>query len=252
MANRVASLLLLLSPMLNIGCQRIPPIVDYKHSGLDPVTGGIPSPVPIIVVGQIVSSSEIGHPHSSHWDPSHTVQLYQLTARVENVLRGDVALRNTSIFYFMDLGISTGPPRLGMIGKGGTWRTGDRKLFFLQRDSGVLRTVLDNYALCVQPVLTGAHPNYQPRPGESVHQRIVDILLTRGERCSDQEMAQAVSQSTAYSYDLAYAVQKLQQLANNEVPIVKNAARDRLEELSRSWPKIRTGWPDANHTNPTK
>lgn len=55
-----------------------------------------------------------------------------------------------------------------------------------------------------------------------------------------------------YGYDLAYSVRKLRQLSANEAPVVQKAALDKLEELSNSWPKIRTGWPDTEHTSPPK
>jgi hypothetical protein len=75
---------------------------------------------------------------------------------------------------------------------------------------------------------------------------IIDILLDRGQGCGDQQMAQAVSQSRADGYDLAYAVQKLRRLAEEEVPEVRKAAHDKLEQLSFSWPKIRNGWPGSD------
>jgi len=212
----------------------------------------MPSFVPIILVGQIVAYSELGRSRSSRWDATNRIQLCRIIVRVENVLRGGVARDDVPVFFFVSVGSTGGPPQLGMIGRTGRWRIGDRELFFLKRDSGVLRTIIDNYALAAQPVLTGAHTNYKSRPGETVPEMIVDILLTRGQGCSDQQMAQAVSRSVADFFDLPYTVRKLRQLANNEVPVVQKAAHDKLEELSNSWPKIRTGWPDAEQTSPSK
>lgn len=104
----------------------------------------------------------------------------------------------------------------------------------------------------MRPVLTGAHPNYKLCTGETVPETIVDTLLTRAQGCSEQQMAQAVSRSVADFFDLPYTFRKLRQLPNDEVSIGHEAARDKLEELSNSWPEIRSGWPDAQETGPSK
>lgn len=250
MTNRLLASLILLSISLCVSCERVPRLVEYGNNQ-ERSTAESLSAAPIILVGQIAAYRELGRPRPSRFD-AEPIQLCRITVQVETVLRGDVAPGEVPIYFLVNFGSTGGPPQLGMVGRTGNWRIGDRELFFLQRDSGTLRTIIDNYALAARPVLTGAHTSYEPRPGETVPEMIVDILLTRGQECSDQQMAHAVSRSVADFFDLPYTVRKLRQLANDEVPIVKKAALDKLDELSNSWPKIRSGWPDAEQTVPRK
>ncbi len=69
---------------------------------------------------------------------------------------------------------------LGMYGEGGIWHMGDREMFFLRNDSGVLRTICDTWNTCVVPVFSGAHPGFKPDPGKPLAEAIIDLLLTRG------------------------------------------------------------------------
>jgi hypothetical protein len=72
---------------------------------------------------------------------------------------------------------------------------------------------------------------------------IVDILLDRGEGCSDQQMVEALSKSVPEGFDLPYTVEKVRRLSEDKSPEVRKAAREKLERLAYSWPRIRTGWP---------
>jgi hypothetical protein len=173
------------------------------------------------------------------------MQLYKVTVQVENVLRGDVERGTVPIFYFANLYASEGPPRMGMVGRGGQWRIGDRLIWFLRRDAGVLRTVLDTWAQSAKLVFTGSHVNYQPLPGEPLSQMIVDILLDRGDGCSDQQLVEALSESVPEGFDLPYTVQKVRRLNEDKSPEVRKAAREKLDRLAYSWPQIRTGWPES-------
>jgi hypothetical protein len=173
------------------------------------------------------------------------MQLYKVAVQVENVLRGDVNPGTVSIFYFKDLYASAGPQRMGMVGRGGGWRVGDRLIWFLRRDAGVLRTMLDTWAQGTDPDFTGSHVNYRPRPGEPLSQMIVDILLDRGKGCSDQQIVEALSKSVPEWFDLPYTVEKVRRLSEDKSPEVRKAARQKLERMAYSWPQIRTGWPEA-------
>lgn len=219
-------------------------IVDYKNAKSLASDERI-SDAPVILVGTIIRCKEIGRPRSSKWDARLPMQLWRTTVRVENVLRGDPGSGNVNIYFFMDPGPLYGPPRLGVIGKGGTWHLGDREIFFLRRDGGVLRTVFDIWGGCVEQVLTGPHPGYKPRPGESVQQMIVDILLDQSQEIDNEQMAYAVFKSRAFLFDLPYAVRKLQFLETHDAPVVQDAARRQLDELERSWPQIREGRLDS-------
>jgi hypothetical protein len=230
--------------MLSTACERVPPLVEYESSGGGLTQQGIAS-VPIVIVGRILAHSEIGRPHPSRWDSKYPMQLYKVTVQVENVLRGDIESGTVSVFYLKNLYASDGPARMGVVGRGGQWRVGDRLIWFLRRDAGVLRTVLDTWAQCAKPVFTGSHVNYRPRPEETLAQMIVDILLDRGEGCSDQQMAEALSKSVPEGFDLTYTVKKVRRLSEDKSPEIRKAAREKLERLAYSWPQIRTGWPES-------
>lgn len=176
------------------------------------------------------------------------MQLYKVNVELENVLRGDVEPGKTSIFYFKNLNAS-GPARMGMVGRGGQWRIGDRLIWLLRRDAGVLRTVLDTWAQCTDPVFTGSHANYRPRSGETLSQMIVDILLDPGEGCSDAQILEALTKSVPEWFDLPYTVQKVRRLSSDKSPEVRKAAREKLERLAYSWPQIRTGRPESENSD---
>ena len=199
---------------------------------------------PVVFVGQILSHREIGKPFPSRFDPTEPMQLFRITATAENVLRGGVLPDEVEVYYLKGMRMH-GPPQMGVIGRGGHWRIGDRLIFFLRRDSGVLRTVIDTWALPTVPVLTGGHPGYRPRTGESVEDSVIDILLDRGQHCGDECEAAAVSHFGLDYFDLAYAVEKLRQIGVGRGPEAAAAAKERLEVLGRSWPKIKDGWPEA-------
>jgi len=122
---------------------------------------------------------------------------------------------------------------MGMIGHGGRWQIGDRLIFFLQRDSGVLRTVIDTWAVAAVPVPTGAHPSYRPGSGETTVDSVIDILLDKGEGCDDKQFAFAVSSFSKDFWDLPYTVQKLRQIADGPDIAAAQAAKNELEYLAR-------------------
>jgi hypothetical protein len=137
---------------------------------------------------------------------------------VENVLRGDLRAGKTiQVYYFgfastIDAGSLLGiwhPPEPAML------RT-DRYLFFLERDSGVLRTVCDGTAPCVFAVRTGDHVGYKFAPNEPLTHRIADILLTKGSGVTDEQMARSLAKEPIIPVDYPprdYAIQKLRALS---------------------------------------
>lgn len=95
---------------------------------------------PVILVGRILSSSKVGRPR--HYEVEGIrdyAQLYQVTVAVENVLKGDAPTDKAVVYFFLPAGSYVGMPLLGIEGQRGTWHLGDREMFFLNRDSGVLR-----------------------------------------------------------------------------------------------------------------
>jgi hypothetical protein len=139
------------------------------------------------------------------------MQLGKVTVRVENILRGDIGATVVPVYYLISTR-SMGHVRMGMEGRGGKWRIGDRAIFFLHRDSGELRTIFDTWAFATPPVLTGAHPDYKPQPNESIANSIIDILLDRGQGCDNTQSAHAILVSRTDTFDLAYTG------AHSEVP----------------------------------
>jgi hypothetical protein len=92
---------------------------------------------------------------------------------VENVLRGEIVSTEVPVYYLVNVGSNGGPPRLGMIGRGGSWHIGDREVFLLGWSSGVLRTMRDTYPEGIEQVQTGPHPDYRPAGKETVAQILV-------------------------------------------------------------------------------
>lgn len=230
--------------MLSTACERRPRLLEYEPSGNGIREAGIAS-APVFLVGQIAGYQEIGSPKPSRFDKRNPMQLCRITLKVENVLRGNIKSATVSIYYLVNVGSNGGPPRLGMIGRSGIWRMGDREIFALRWNSGVLRTLRDTYPEGVEQVLTGAHPDYRPSPGEPVLQTVIDILLSKGRDCTDAQMSDAVRRFRAYHYDLAYSVRKLRNLAAEKSPEIREAALKKLSELAYSWPQISSGWPEA-------
>jgi hypothetical protein len=227
---------------LSAACEKTPHIIE-NHNDLGDLTNDRIESAPVFIVGQIAAYKEIGSPKPSRHDQRIAMQLCRISVRVENVLRGDIISTEVPVYYLVNVGSNGGPPRLGMVGRGGSWRIGDREVFLLRWDSGVLRTMRDTYPEGVEQVLTGPHPDYRPTAEETVAQMVIDILVSKGQDCSDEQMAAAVRRFRAYHYDLAYSVRKLRNLAGDKSPEVRKAAQEKLDELALSWPQIRTGWP---------
>ncbi|HEY3457398.1 MAG TPA: hypothetical protein VGK64_22650 [Bryobacteraceae bacterium] len=235
---------------LQMACNRTPPLIDEDPSKRVGPFDGAASGLPV-VVGRIVSNSRFGTPHPSHWNRYRTVQLYGLAIHVENVLQGDIQNPSIDVYYFADVGSQGGPARLGMREDGGQWRIGDRELFVLRREAGVFRTVCDFSAVCVTPVLTGAHPAFRRNISRSIKEDIVEILLTRGEHCDDSQMIRAISSdprgNPAWSFSESYTFKKLRQIATEETSAVRKAACEDLSsaaEIRRiTLPWLRTVCP---------
>jgi hypothetical protein len=119
---------------------------------------------------------------------------------------------------------------------GGSWHIGDRELFFLQQDTNVLRTVCDSYAHCVVPVLSGSHADLKPDPSKPITERIVDLLLTRGEGCSERDWLNAIEKDgdRARLFDMEYTIKKLQLLSASEMPGVRKQSCGVLATLGKT------------------
>lgn len=201
--------------------------------------------VPVIIVGQIERQIDLGSPHPSAFNARIPIELRKLAVRVETVIKGNVRGPIVQVYYLHDLSSSGGPPRVGTNDWGGRWSIGDRLIWFLRWDSGVLRTVSDTSAHTTVTVLTGLHPNYQPSPNESVADQIIDIMLDDGKGCEGDHWALAILKSSmrASSFDLAYTVAKLRHIASSGGLYTAEAAVGELERFSCIWPQYRDTLP---------
>jgi hypothetical protein len=182
---------------------------------------------PVILVGRILSSSKVGRPR--HYEVEGIrdyAQLYQVTVPVENVLKGDVPTNDAEIYFFLPAGSYVGSALLGIEGQRGTWKVGDHEMFFLNRDSGVLRTTCDFYRRYVIPVFScAASPSRRDDTGKQLKESIVDLLLTGAQNCGEQQMADAIRTfDAAERFDREYAFKKMRQLAAEGTPPVRKAA----------------------------
>ena len=217
--------------ILHLGCSHTPSMAVRKPSAESLPFYRFKS-TPIIVVARILENIEIGPSHPSGWDPHISVQLYRVKARTENVLKGEIIPSSIEIYYFSEVGAIGGPPRLGMTSAGGTWNIGDREMFFLERESGVLRTICDCMHYCVIPVLTGEHPGFKTERSAPLALSITNLLLTRGKGCGDLDMIRAIQQMP--NFDRIYTIRKLKELASTETRGVREAACDALETLGNT------------------
>jgi hypothetical protein len=191
--------------------------------------------VPIVIVGQILLADTVGRPQREK--NGLPVQLYRVTVHVENVLRGNVQ-GDVAIYYFSGAkGLSIGSSGLlGMTTNAGSWHLGDRIVFFLRREDGVLRTTCDFRRYCALQVYSGAHPEFRPDASKPLADNLVDLLLTRGERCTDKQMADAILKSRTPEISEAYAYQQLSQLAIKGPLEITRAACEMLSVANRKCP----------------
>jgi hypothetical protein len=197
-----------------------PPLIDLPSGGY----GNI-SLVPVVIVGQVLRGSAVETARPSKWNQRILTQLHQVTVRVENVLKGSVESTELPIYYFRFASTYDGPPLLG------NWKPGERLMFFLQKDSGVFRTICDNYRHCVVPVLTGYHPARNGEADWYITDKIQRILLTRGEKCSDDALLQAMSKAVSFELQQADVVRALERLAIEETGVVRQGACNQLAYL---------------------
>lgn len=190
--------------------------------------------VPAVRVGQVLRTSALDTPHRSKWDQRIPTQLNQVTVRVENVLKGSVKETELPIYYFRFPATYTynGPALLGY------WKSGERMMFFLQKDSGVFRTICDNYRDCVVPVLTGFHPAQNGETALDLIDKIQRILLSRGEKCSDEMLLRAMSRPASLERQQQDLVRAFERLAIQETGVVRQGACKQLAYLGDVYVKF--------------
>jgi hypothetical protein len=166
---------------------------------------------PIVVVGTIISEREVGPAKPSAWSSRMRVRLQQLKINVENVLRGDVQLGEQEFYAFYTATSYDGPPPLG------SWQyqaSGKRKLFYLRRNCGVIRTVCDVKNSCVVPVNSGRHPSSIDDRKGPLERAIAQILFTRGIDITREQFLDGL-ESSAKFVPITYAKPHLLRLSQS-------------------------------------
>ena len=179
----------------------------------------------IIVVGVMTADSLVRNPVPMHSGPTTPLQRRRLTVQVENVLKGGPIPKRIEVYYFTWAGGFDGPRPLGF------WNVGGRRIFWLRKDSGVLRTICDGWDGCTEGVWSGAHPDYRPDPQKPLEYALVDFHLTRGKGTVNKiAFATEVSwQEPVGTPGLEeYAIDKLRHLALTEQDEIKSAACESL------------------------
>jgi hypothetical protein len=178
----------------------------------------------VIVVGVLADDTLVRRPIPIYSDPEHFLQLRKLTVNVENVPKGTPMPSTIEVYYFTYYDGYDGPPPLGY------WNVGDRRILWLRRDSGLLRTVCDGWDGCTKGVWSGAHPHYTPDPRKSLDYALVDLLFTRGEGDVDENRfgTGLLDEIGDNVQTRSYAVEHLKRLVLTEHGFVKSSACEML------------------------
>jgi hypothetical protein len=175
------------------------------------------SSAPIVLVGVIQSDTLVRRPVPMRSDPKYPLQLRKLLIAVENVLKGDVKGAMVEVYYFTFASGFNGPQPLGM------WSVGNRRIFWVRRDAGVLRTTCDGWDGCTYGVYSGAHPHLNVDPRKPLDKALADIALTRGEgRTDEAKFAGAIDRGGPSSED--YNIVAYRDLALSERFAIREAA----------------------------
>jgi hypothetical protein len=117
----------------------------------------------------------------------------------------------------------------GAIGFSGS--NGFRDIVLLRRERGKLRVVEDIDSSCNAAVYSGAHAGFKPRPGESVREQMIDLLLTPGAGATDLGMIQAIFDFTPPEISPEYTAKALLKLAALPSPVIRTAACLQFRDL---------------------
>ena len=199
---------------------------------------------PIVVAAVVAADTLVRSPLPMHSDPTNPLQFRRLTLRVENVLKGAPIPDKVTVYYFTWAGGFDGPRPLGF------WNVGARRIWWLQRESGVLRTACDGWDGCTIGVQSGAHPNYTSDSKRPINYALADLLLTRGEGpVDDNGFAGEIEWGVPDEGLQGYVVEKLRHLATTEHGAVKSSSCKLLwiYSVDRIAPTIRQDANNALH-----
>ncbi len=174
---------------------------------------------PVVVAGAIWSDARAGL--------GHGLELRRVKVGIENVLKGDVPLGPAEIYYFTLPPDADEPQPLGM------WHAGERRIFYLRPEVGVLHTACDGRDDCTIPYETGSHAGFRPDTHRPVDYAIAELLLTPGDGVTDEQFAHSIEQKVP-ARPINFVIDRLEQLASSSGEAVRAAACMQLRYLDRA------------------
>lgn len=149
----------------------------------------------IVLVGSVTAVHVVGPEVKTGDKHKYPLRLQRITVQVENVLKGRPKAGKIAFYRY---GWSPDQP---MVGPWGNVVPGERNVFFLDQEGGVLRATADLYPSHIE-VLSGRHPGYKPRVGQSTEESIAEILLTPGEDVHPAAFSQGLRTASAIAIEL--------------------------------------------------
>lgn len=213
--------------LISIGCTRAPDLPDLFQMSGRGKSFDVELAAPVVVVGFVERSDEVGHPRRSRGDQRLGVQLTRVRIRVEQVLRGAIAQSALTFYYYaFSPSGEVGPPGGAKLYSS---YPGKRYIFFLQSFPGGYRSVGDvtDYALLVS---SGRHGEDFCR-GELVGCCIARILLVPGEGYDAQAFARELTWNaypTKVMCSQERALDLVQNLEHSPDPLISQAATETL------------------------
>ena len=144
----------------------------------------------IVVVGRVRALNLVGPDVRAADDhgSSGTWRLVKVEAEREDVLSGDISGDSFEFFYYTNLGPATG-----------NWNSlhvGDRCVFLLNREGGVLRAVRDYWRSDIE-IGTGRHSPSEHDANLTVKERIAVLLLTPGVDLNPRRLARVLPEAVS-------------------------------------------------------
>ena len=87
-----------------------------------------------------------------------------------------------------------------------------------------LRTVCDFYYYCAVQVRKGSHPNLSIDLNKPLGCSIARLLVSRGPKTTDRQMAEAVLSNSPVLFSKACAEERIKELEEDRSPMVREAA----------------------------
>jgi hypothetical protein len=160
-----------------------------------------------IVVGRATSVDAFA-PDRAHPEAGLT----EVTLAVENVLRGDAPDHELRFYFYRIVGSFNGPTPNFL-------KVGDRAIFFLRREQGILRSVHDFWESHTK-VYSGRHDAVFP--DKEVQKTIAEIVITPGQNFDRGEYLRALQ-----------SVEHLGVPARHSVPLLEKLAYDPDPEMAK-------------------